>query len=52
MYGESDREQGEERAFDGEGQREIGGERQRREFDRVRERQKGEKWEKYLWRNT
>lgn len=33
MCGESDREQGEERAFDGVGQGEIGGERRRRERD-------------------
>lgn len=38
MYGESDREQGEERAFDVVGQRKIGGERR---CDGVRERQRG-----------
>lgn len=52
VYGESDREQGEERAFDGVGQREIGGERRRRECDGVRASQRGERWGKYSRRNT
>ena len=49
---ESDRKQGEERTFDGVGQREIGGEMWRREFNGARLRQTGERWGKYLWRNT
>lgn len=38
VYGECDGEQGDERALDGVGQREIGGERQSRECDGVREK--------------